>query len=122
MLLLTSTSDILRVVTGSAADVRAHASYVDNAAGNITPGRTNTAAITTAATVTVVGSPGSSVQRNVKRLNIRNAHATQATTLDIQHFDGTTSESLWSGTLLAGESVIMDQNGVFTVYNSQGIF
>ena len=43
MLLLTSTSDIIRVVTGSAVStITVSASYVDNASGTITPGRTIT--------------------------------------------------------------------------------
>lgn len=57
MLLLTSTSDILRVTTGTATTtIEIHASYIDNASGTITPGRTNTR-ITTATTTTVVASP-----------------------------------------------------------------
>jgi len=52
MLILSSTSDIIRVVTSAAADVDVHASWVDNASGTITPGRTNTAPITTATTTT----------------------------------------------------------------------
>jgi len=43
MLLLTSTSDLVQVVTGQAVTTDVHASWVDNASGTITPGRTNTA-------------------------------------------------------------------------------
>jgi hypothetical protein len=120
MLLLTSTSDIVRVVTGSATTVAVHASWVDNASGTITPGRTNTA-ISTATTTTVVGSPGASTQRNVKHLNVRNTHASTATTVDIQHFDGTTSVSLWMGTLAAGEMVKLDETGDWVSFNSVGL-
>ena len=63
MLLLTSTSDLVQIVTGSSASVEVHADWMDNASGTITPGRTNTAAITGAATTTVVASPGVSTQR-----------------------------------------------------------
>jgi hypothetical protein len=105
VLLLTSTSDILRIVTGSAvATIGVHASWVDNAAAGVTPGRTNTA-ITTATTTTVVGSPAASTQRNVKSLIITNNHASAATTIVVQHFDGTTSIDLFSVTLLAGENL-----------------
>jgi hypothetical protein len=105
MLLLTSTSDILRVVTGSAvATIGVHASWVDNNAGTITPGRTNTA-ISTATTTTVVGAPAASTQRNVQSLIITNNHASLATTVVLQHFDGTTSVDLFSVTLLAGENL-----------------
>lgn len=120
MLLLTSTSDIIRVVTGSAADVDVHASWVDNASGTITPGRTNTAAITTATTTTVVAAPGASTQRNVKHLNITNAHATVSTTVTVQHFDGTTSEDLMGVTLLPGENLIFDSTGNWSHRDTQG--
>ena len=121
MLLLTSTSDLIQVVTGSAADVEVHASWVDNNAGTITPGRTNTASITTATTTTVVGSPGSSIQRNVKHLNIYNNHASNSTLVTVQHTDGTNVEVLWEGTLLASESIVFDDNGWWTKYNVLGI-
>ena len=52
MLLLTSVTDVVQVVTSSTAPLQVHASWVDNATGTITPGRTNTA-ITTAATTSV---------------------------------------------------------------------
>ena len=105
MLLLTSTSDLIQVVTGSTGDVRVHASWVDNNAGVITPGRTNTASISTATTTTVVGSPASSTQRNCKFLSVRNNHASTSNLVTIQHTDGTNVETLWAGTLLAGESI-----------------
>lgn len=120
MILLTSTSDILRVVTGSAADVDVHASWIDNASGTITPGRTNTAAITTATTTTVVGSPGASTQRNVKHLNITNAHATVSTTVTVQHYDGTTSEDLMGVTLLPGENLVLDSTGSWHHHDANG--
>jgi hypothetical protein len=105
MLLLTSVSDILRIVTGSAvATIGVHASYVDNNAGTITPGRTNSN-ISTAATTTVVASPGASVQRNVQSLIITNNSATLSTTVSVQHFDGTTSVDLFDCTLLPGENL-----------------
>lgn len=113
MLLLTSTSDIIRVVTGSAADVDVHASWVDNASGTITPGRTNTTPITTATTTTVVGSPGASTQRNVKALYIHNVHATVSTTLTVQHFDGTTNVDLINCTLLPDEHINLNENGTW---------
>ena len=69
MLLLASTADLIRVVTGSSGTVEVHASFVDVAAGVITPGRTNTPTITTATTTTVVASPAASTQRNVKLLS-----------------------------------------------------
>ena len=101
MLLLTSTSDIVRVVTSAAATINVHASYIDHASGTITPGRTNTS-ISTATTTTVVAAPGASTQRNVKGLYITNNHATTSCLVEVQHFDGTTSAELMGVTLLPG--------------------
>lgn len=111
MLLLTSTSDIIRIVTGAAADVDVHASWVDNASGTITPGRTNTAPITTATTTTIVASPASGVQRNVKTLYIHNVSLTAETAVTVQHFDGTNSVDLINCTLLPDEHLNLTEEG-----------
>lgn len=120
MLLLTSTSDIIRIVTGSAADVDVHASYVDNASGTITPARTDTEGISTATTTTVVAAPASSTQRNVKHLNITNRHASTSTTVTVQHFDGTNSIDLMGVTLLAGENLVFTAEGEWRHHDTQG--
>ncbi len=120
MLILASTSDIIRIVTGAAATINVHASWVDNAAGTITPGRTNTAAISTATTTTIVGSPAASTQRNVKGLIITNVHASAGAQVTVQHFDGSNSEDLISVTLLAGENLNFSQEGTWHHRDGQG--
>ena len=120
MLLLTSISDVIRVVTGSIASVNVHASWVDNLSGAITPGRTNTANITTATTTTLVAAPAASTQRNVKGLYLTNNHATASTQVTVQHFDGTTSEDLMGITLLPGENLVLNEIGAWTHFDSQG--
>ena len=122
MLILASTSDIIRVVTGAAvaAGISAHASWLDNASGTVTPGRTNTAAITTATTTTVVGSPGSSTYRNVANLTLTNKSSTAASQVTVQHYDGSTSEDLIGVALLPGESLVLDREGVWHHYDAQG--
>jgi hypothetical protein len=100
MLILGSSSDLLQVMTGSAGSIDVHASWMDNVAGAVGPGRTNTA-ITTAATTTVVGSPASGTQRNLKTLHIRNRGA-NSNDITVFHTDGTTPVSLQKVTLLAG--------------------
>jgi len=120
MLLLTSTSDIVRIVTASAVStISVHASWVDNASGTITPGRTNTA-ITTATTTTVVASPASSTQRNVKYLMIENNNATAGTRVTVQHYDGTTSCDLMSVYLMAGENLALRDDGSWVHRDSNG--
>ena len=69
MIILSSTSDVIRIVTSHAALVEVHASYVDLNGTTVTPGRTNTI-INTAATTTVVAAPGASTVRNLKHLNV----------------------------------------------------
>jgi hypothetical protein len=120
MLLLTSTSDIIRVVTGaSVSTITVHVSYVDNASGVITPLRTNTL-ITTAATTTVVPSPSAGVQRNVKQISITNNNATTSCQVTVQHFDGTNSTDLMGVIVAAGENLVLDDNGVWHHHNPQG--
>lgn len=120
MLLLTSTSDLLQVVTSGVVTTDVHASYVDiNTSGTVTPGRTNTA-ITTATTTTVVGSPGSSTYRTVKSLHIRNRHATTAQTVTVQHTDGTTVVEMISVQLPAGYVLHYDEGAGFEILDSFG--
>src|SRR5215471_10063733 len=116
MLLLTSTTDQLQVVTSSAATTNVHASWVDTntAAGTVTPGRTNTN-IAAAATTGVAGSPVSGVQRNVKSLHVRNAHATLVNTITVQHTDGTTIAQLYQHLLNPGDSLEYTDQGGFSV-------
>lgn len=118
MLLLTSTSDLVRVVTSAVCDIEVHASYVDNNAGTITPGRTNTA-ISTATTTTVVASPGSGVQRNVKALQITNNAATSVF-VEVLHTDGTTPIELIGVTLLGGENLGFREDGSWIHRDANG--
>jgi hypothetical protein len=104
---LTGTSDLIRVVTTTTADIDVQASWADQTTTAFTPGRTNTL-ITTATTTTVVGSPAASTQRAVTSLKVRNDHASNSNTVTILHTDGTTAVNVWSGTLLAGEQVQYD--------------
>ena len=116
MLLLASTSDIIRIVTDSAATVDVHASWVNLNGSTQTPGRTNTA-ISTATTTTVVAAPASSSDyKNVRRLTVRNRHASTSVTVTVQHFDGTTSIELDKRVLGPGQSLMFtDDAGWFPV-------
>lgn len=119
MILLTSTSDLLQVITASAVTTDVHASFTDYNGSAVTPNRVNTA-ITTATTTTVVSSPGSQVQRNVKSLVVRNTHASSSNVITVRHTDGTTPATLVKCTLLAGESLqYFDKDG-FIVFDVGG--
>ena len=103
MLILSSTSALISVTTGSAGAVSVHASYLDNNAGTITPTGLNTASITGATTTTVVGSPGASVQRNINTLIILNTSASVANLITVNQNDGTNTNKIYSSTLQPGE-------------------
>lgn len=120
MLLLASTSDVIRIITGSAVTAQlVHASYVDLAGATVTPGRTNTS-ITTATTTTVVAAPASSTYRTVKTLTVRNTHASSSNDITIQHYDGTTAIDLLKVTLAAGECIQYHEGAGFWFTDSLG--
>jgi len=119
MLLLTSATDVIQIVTGSAITLDVHASWVDNASGTITPGRTNTE-IATAATTTVVTSPAAATQRNVQTMLVTNLSAS-AGQVTINYFDGTATVTLFSLSLLAGYTVQFAAGSGFTVFTSAGV-
>lgn len=120
MLLLTSTTDVIRLVTSQAGAIDVHASFVDHSAGTFTPGRLNETSIVSAGTTTVVDAPAASTQRNIKHLSISNDHASVTNIVTVEHFDNTTAETLWKGTLLPGQSVTCDATGKWTVYDVNG--
>ena len=120
MLILASTSDLIRVVTSAAAQIEVHASWVDLNGTTVTPGRTNTPYITTATTTTIVGSPASSTVRNVKHLNITNDHASASCNVTVEHTDGTTAIELIAFTLLPGENMLFNEEGRWAHRDSQG--
>jgi hypothetical protein len=117
MLALVSTSDVLRIVTDLACDLDVHASWSNLASGTVTSGRTNTL-ITTATTTTVVGSPAASAYRNVRRLSIRNGHASGAVLVRVQHFDGSTAVDLIGVSLRAGHSLEYEEDSGWSVVSA----
>lgn len=102
MILLTATTDKIDLITGTAADVDVHASWMDYASGTVTPGRTNTA-ITTATTTDIVAAPGASTQRNIKRLNIRNKDSADATDVTVRFNQNGTAFELHKVRLAPGD-------------------
>src|ERR1700690_4154779 len=101
MILLTSTSDIIQVITGRALNLDVHASYVDVSGVTVTRSRLNTA-ISTATTTTVVASPASSSERNLKTLIVSNRDTASSNVVTVQHTDGSIVIRLIKLTLLAG--------------------
>lgn len=119
MLLLTSTSDLLKITTSAAGDIQVHASYVDVNGTTITPLRTNTL-ITTATTTTVVGSPAASTQRNVKGLYVTNNSASISQNVAVLHTDGTNQVELMQFVLLPGENLGYREDGSWVHRDQNG--
>jgi mRNA-degrading endonuclease toxin of MazEF toxin-antitoxin module len=117
--ILASANDKIQVITASTGAIKVHASWKDYVQGVINPGRANTAAITTA-TTTDVATVSRGIRREVEMLSVRNTHASTSNAITVQHTDGTTAEEIWKGTLLAGESVVIDERGVCTLYDVNG--
>ncbi len=92
MLILQST-DKLQVVTTGATSLDVHVSWMDNVAGAVNPGRTNTPTITTGTTTDVCGSPAAGVFRNIKTVHIRNKAGPVGVTL--RHTDGVNAVELY---------------------------
>ena len=120
MLLLTSTSDVIRLITGTATStIEVHASFVDLSGTTVTPGRKNTR-ITTATTTAVVASPGAATQRNVKGLYITNNSAGTSCSVAVEHFDGTDAAELMQFILLPGENMALREDGSWVHRDQNG--
>lgn len=120
MLLLTSTSDLVRLVTGTATTtIEVHASYVDVNGTTITPDRKNTR-ITTATTTTIVGSPAASTKRNVKAIYVTNNSAGTSCNVAVEHTDGTDVIELMQFVLLPGENMGYREDGSWVHRDAQG--
>lgn len=120
MLLLTSTSDVVRLVTATATTtIEVHTSYMDVNGTTITPGRTNTR-ITTATTTTIVASPASSTQRNVKAIYVTNNSTGTSCNVAVEHTDGTNVIELIQFVLLPGENLAYREDGSWMHRDAQG--
>jgi len=125
MLILHATTDILRVVTDSAADVEPVVSMMetDNAAPPVVQDIPNVgplASITTATTTTIADCTTANRRRNVKHISLYNNHASQATTCRVEFSDGTLVSVLANVNLLAGEMLLYTQGGMWLHYDSNG--
>lgn len=120
MLLLTSTSDIVRLTTGAATTtIEVHTSFVDVSGTTITPGRLNTR-ITAATTTTIVASPAAATQRNVKAIYCTNNSPGTSCAVAIEHFDGTNAVELMQFVLLPGENLGYREDGSWVHRDQNG--
>lgn len=119
MLNLALTTDKISLITSGTPNIAVTASWVDDLSNAFTPGKTNTA-ISSATTTDIVPVPGASTIRNVKNIVIRNTHATTANTCTAQYNANGTLYELFKATLAAGEVMMMNDAGVWFVYDTNG--
>jgi hypothetical protein len=116
---LSTPASTLSIVTGSAAAVDAHSSYLDLVGVSITPGQAD--AHIAAATSTVLVTPPPVGARNVKFVSLRNKDALLSCQVAIVHFDGIATATLFDVTLRAGWAVQYNTDGSgFVVYDANG--
>lgn len=119
MLSIAAPSAALKVVTTSAATLAVYASYQD--LGRSHAQRLSTSStINSATTTTFLSSPTAYATRTVDLFTIANTHASLSNTITVQHYDGSTTTIIWSGTLAAGERLAI-VDGFATVFNTAGI-
>jgi hypothetical protein len=124
MLLLTSVNDLIQLVTSSAATLDVYTGYVDadsaTSPATITPGRKPTA-INSAATTTIVASPGNATtRRDVSLIIARNKDAALSDDVIVKHTDGTTPVEQCKVTLLPGEMLQFTEAGGYMVLDATG--
>jgi len=115
-MILTTISDVVRVVTSNAGTISVQADWADQTTTTFTPGRTNTA-ITTATTTTIVVAPAASTQRQVKNMTIVNTDALVTNTITVQFFDGTDAFVVFAYTL-APSKQIQFNGSAWSVFDS----
>lgn len=122
MLILAGANEKLQIVTDASGDIEVARSVLQNDTGTITVASLSDplASITSATTTDVIAAPGAGKQYNVKHLNVRNNHASQAVNVIVRKTDGTNTTDLWRGSLAASEAVVFDQTGRWTYYDSTG--
>lgn len=117
-----STSDLVRVVTGSAADVEASISYVTYS--NATPPVVQLvdgepqASITTATNTNLL-TGAASTYTVIKGINLFNRSAT-STTVSVEHNDASDTVALVFCTLLQNEALTFTESGLWVHYDANG--
>lgn len=120
MLLLKTTSEVLRIITSAAANaIEVHAAHVDLNGTTVTPTSTNTK-ITTAKTQIVVAAPGAATVRNVKGLYITNNSVGTSCDVAVQIFDGSSTFEIIQFILLPGENMGYREDGSWVHRDQNG--
>ncbi len=122
--LLTTSTDLLRVITGSAADLDCVVSFMEYSDANppvVSSPSTQFTNITTATTTTVLGAPSDGThRRKIKAVSIVNTHASASTTVRvvIERTGPVTWDLFNTITLQPGESLTFTE-GLGWFYNAK---
>lgn len=119
MHLLTTTTQVLRASTSTAATIDVTASFIDQANALFTLGSQLTV-INSATTTTLVSAPAASTTRIIKLLTIRNRDASLSSTISVSRYNGITSTSVYQVTLPAGGAAIYDSKTGWTTVAPPG--
>jgi hypothetical protein len=120
MILLKSTNEILRIITSSIADIDYSVSYADITTTTFLPS-TNEGKINTATTTTILVSPASSTQRQIKQITITNRHASSASEIIVEKdISGIEYYLTPTVSLLAGETLQYLDGAGWSYYSSDG--
>jgi hypothetical protein len=125
VILLPNTTSKLQVVTASTGTAEIYACYIDASSTTLVPSGGGVGQIepTTATTTDLVGSPGASTFRNVKTINIRNSHASNANTYSVQVADsGGLTITLNSVVLAAGEMLTYVEGMGWSIIGADGAY
>lgn len=116
---LTESTDLIRVVTSSAANLSVVACFVDAIDASAKYG-SQTTSISSATTTTIVAAPsGQYSVRRIEAIRIANTHASTSNTVTVQFYNGS-AFVLWSGVIAAGEVLGYDGK-TFTLFNTSGV-
>lgn len=119
-IVLEASTDALELVTSSAASIDYNCSWTDNTTTLFTPGK-SAGNVASATTTTVVSAPAASTQRNILNCTFKNASTTTANTLTLQRDVSATNRTMYTGTVAAGETLILSQEGEFALFSPAGV-
>jgi len=121
MLVLTGTSDLIRVIMAevhTTNEMDCYSTYRDITTSAFTPGR-NGIATNGTSNVSLVGSPASSTQRVIDTLSVYNRD-TITHTLTVKFYDGSNEFILWYGSLATTEKLEYLEGVGFRVITNNG--
>lgn len=118
MILLTTTSDVLKLITSSTSQLEYYVGFVDITTSAFTPSNSS-GVINTATTTTIVSSPASSTQRQIKLITVRNV-GTETNTVTFDFGNGVDKE-LYKVSMSAGDSIQYTNEGGFQISDANGL-